>query len=330
MPITINYAANPKNDRDENLLLPKNQIIYGNNEMNFGRTGDKNAKDYFVKHDYRFAYAGRILHFGFSKEFGKSSPVTDNAVQALKETVTNMHGWLSNNMRGPWYLEDGMSHYVRRHDNSLIIERYDDRALFAKSEYGKMFNKIEQPWGEHELLSLAIIKGLVPAFSEHEDYSTWVWCNEGYKWGHNKVIDGVTYSYIQPECEEVAALIEQNPVQGTYHKAENGLYLCENEDFSIANDWRVNANAIDLYPEGSQTLRSQMDNFPPHGSVIAFKHASIEAEFKKHWADHFQYNETHKFYHCNKEEYPKCPKRKVPPELIEYMHGCGPDPALKL
>jgi len=330
MPITINYAANPENDRDLNLLLPQNEIIYGKNEMNFGWTGDRNPPDLFVRYGHGFASVARNYNFEFSKKFDKNSIIADRGVQDLKNMITGMHYWLSENMQGPWYLKDDMSHYDRRHDNDLIIERYDDREKFSSSNFGAAFQPIVQQW-DNELESLAILKGVVQPYSQYESYPTWTRCNGGYNAGSIE-IENEDFVYIQPECEEVKDLLEKTLVaDGIYRANENGIYICPKDkfDWHLVNEWKCNADGLDLNPEGSNGCTEGMSFMD--GSVIAFKYSSIEKKFKDNWGSHFQYNKEHKFYYSNKKDYPLPPaKRTIPQEFIDYLHGRAPDPSLKL
>lgn len=314
MPIYINYAAEAESEWEVEKWQIKNPV-HGKNEMS--------SQEQWRFSERGFDVAERHMTFGTgymknTKEWG--------------DVVIKTHAWLSENIEGPWLLQDGWCNHGHSYDCDIYIERFDQRDAFEQSEFSQCFSRRDKRGirngYKQELSDLMILKGLAKPISEDESLGAWCSAYRGY-WVETIDIGGVAYrqisfdhtgveeSFIQEVGKKIGA---KQTVQGVYVVQRESLQQATSEDLFSA--WAKTKSGVCMESGGV------VDS--PQFYKYKFPYKDIEKSFKQNWEKHFHYDASNGLYYCSLDEYPESPVREASPALIEYMYGRGPDPSLKI
>lgn len=313
MPIHINYAAEPCSESD-----PKGRIA----NPAFA-AGEIKPKDQWRFTKRGFYQAERHMQFYMSNRGGD---------KPWEQKVAETYAWLSENIEGPWLFEDGWCNHGHSYDCSVHIERLDQRDKFAQTEHGKFFSRADEgkrilfPSLQAELTDIAVIKGIVKPYDSKESLYAWEVLHHGYTYSQESV-DNVKKIYYDFQHEGVQKSFEENILsKGVFVKDDQGRYVCDENEYykdshyQVIYEWKKKNSGI--------LMQSGGHGGDPDFFKYMFPYADIEEEFKENWGKYFMYDETRNLYFSN--TYPPLPERELPADFIEYMHGRGPDPSLKL
>ena len=247
---------------------------------------------------------------GFNPQF--STYGKGIATKSSSKAFDAAHAWLSANATGPWSWTEHWTNHGHHLDIAVYVERRTDQIAFDEA-HSDLFGY--RPVENHALDSLAVARGVLPAFTAKESFRVWSREHAGFRYlpADDLGEDGMRVVFDHAGLE--AEFVEKWGASFLLEKGDDGVAFVGSLK---GTNWR---NTPSVWLERNAALGNLAGGNTPEGyrwSVVA-RFDDVAEALQRDWGHVFETDEGGRTFQAA--DYPSPPSREIPADFLAWIEG---------